>query len=112
MKSKLESFHHFAVAVILIAKGFAKIQHHHSIIGWTILLMGIVILAYFIFIKISKKHHTVFGILIHIFESLALFLTSYVYFQEGKTFLPYITLAAAVGFLMATFVHLKGGKKH
>lgn len=112
MKSKLESFHHFVVAVILIAKGFAKLQHHHSIMGWTILLMGLIILVYFIFIKFSKKPHSVLGILIHLFESLALFLTSYAYFQEGKSFLPYVTLLAAVGFLVATFVHFKGGKKH
>ena len=53
MRSKLKSFHYFAVAEILIAEGLAKIQHHHSIIGWTILLTGVTILTYFIFIKIS-----------------------------------------------------------
>ncbi len=111
MKKQLLSIHHFVVAVILLTKGFDKIQHHHSFIGWTILLLGIIVLSYFIYIKLSKKAHSSLELIIHFFESVALFLTSYVYFQEGKSFLPYVTLIAGIGFLIATFVHLKGHKK-
>jgi tryptophan-rich sensory protein len=111
MKKKLLSINHFLVAVILMTKGFDKIQHHHSLIGWTILFLGIVVLSYFIFIKLSKKRHSTLDLTIHFFESIALFLTSYVYFKEGKLFLPYITLIAGIGFLIATIMHLKGHKK-
>jgi FtsH-binding integral membrane protein len=111
MKKQLLSFHHFIVAVILMTKGFDKIQHHHSFIGWTILLLGLIVLIYFIFIKVSKKPHALLVLIIHLFESLALFLTTYVYFQEGKTFLPYVTLIAGIGFLIATIIHIKGHKK-
>lgn len=106
MKKQLVSIHHFVVALILLSKGFDKIQHHHSFIGWTILLLGVVILGYFIFLKIAKKPHESVVLLMHLFESIALFLTAYVYFQEGKTWLPYVTLLAAVGFLVATILHL------
>ena len=112
MKSKLLSIHHFIVSVILISKGFNKIQHHHSFIGWTILLLGIIVLSYFIFVKLRKKPHSTLEVIIHFFESMALFLTSYIYFQDGKSFLPYVTLIAGIGFLVATFIHLKGHKKH
>ncbi len=112
MQKVLSSIHHLFVAIILLLKGFDKIQHHHSFIGWTILLLGLVILGYFIFIKLAKKPHSLLELFIHLFESIALFLTSYVYFQEGKTFLPYVTLLAACGFLIATVLHLKGNKKH
>lgn len=112
MQKVLSSIHHLFVAIILLLKGFDKIQHHHSFIGWTILLFGLVILVYFIFIKLAKKPHSLLKLFIHLFESIALFLTSYVYFQEGKTFLPYVTLIAAIGFLIATLLHLKGNKKH
>ena len=112
MKSKLLSIHHFIVSVILISKGFNKIQHHHSFIGWTILLLGIIVLSYFIFVKLVKKPHSTLDVIIHFFESMALFLTSYIYFQDGKSFLPYVTLIAGIGFLVATFIHLKGHKKH
>ena len=111
MKKQLLAIHHFIVAIILITKGFDKIQHHQNFIGWIILLLGIIVLTYFIFTKISKKPHSLLEIIIHLFESIALFLTTYVYFQEGKTLLPYFTLIAGIGFLIATFIHLKGHKK-
>ncbi|WP_439505478.1 hypothetical protein [Sediminibacterium sp.] len=111
MRKQLISIHHFFVAIILMAKGFDKIQHHHSFIGWTILILGIISLIYFIFIKLSKKPHSLLELIIHLFESIALFLTTYIYFQEGKTLLPYVTLIAGIGFLIATFIHLKGHKK-
>jgi hypothetical protein len=111
MKKKLPSIHHFLVAVVLLSKGFDKIQHHHSFIGWTILLLGIIVLTYFILIKLSDKPHSTLELLVHFFESVALFLTSYVYFQEGKSFLPYVTMIAGIGFLIATIVHLIGHKK-
>lgn len=107
MKKQLLTMHHFIVAIILMIKGVDKIQHHHSLIGWTILLLGIIIMVYFIFIKRSKKPYSLLEIIIHLFESIALFLTTYVYFQEGKTLLPYITLIAGIGFFIATFIHLK-----
>jgi FtsH-binding integral membrane protein len=112
MKKQLLSIHHSIVAFILITKGFDKIQNHHSFIGWTILLLGIIILIYFIFIKLSRKKHSLLELIIHLFESTALFLTTYVYFQEGKTLLPYVTLIAGIGFLIATFIHLIEHKKH
>lgn len=112
MKKQLLSIHHFVVSIILMTKGYDKIQHHHSIIGWSILLSGIMVLLYFVYIKCSQKPHATLGIITHLFESIALFLTTYVYFQEGKTMLPYVTLTAAIGFLIATILHVKRYKKH
>lgn len=111
MKNKLLSIHHILVVVILMSKGFDKIQHHHSFIGWTIFLFGIIVLSYLISIRRSKKPHSTLELWMHFFESIALFLTSYVYFQEGKSLLPYVTLTAGIGFLIATIVHLKAHKK-
>jgi len=107
MKDHLLSLHHFFVALILITKGLDKLEHHHNVIGWTILIFGIIALAYFIASKLSKKLSYKLDISIHIFESIALLLTTYVYFHEGKTFLPYVTLIAAVGFLIAAFLHYR-----
>ena len=112
MKKQLLSLQHLIVAILLMTKGFDKIQHHHSFIGWTILLLGIIVLVFFIFIKTSKKKYPLLEIVIHFFESIALFLTTYIYFQEGKTLLPYVTLIAGIGFLISTFLHLNGYKKH
>ncbi len=107
MKTKLASFQHLLVALILISKGIDKIQHHHSNIGGIILVMGIVILIYFIIIKILKRSRALFETIVHFFESIALFLTSYIYFQEDKVLLLYVTLLAACGFFIAALLHLR-----
>ena len=111
IKEKLLSIQHLLVALILMTKGFDKVEHHHSFAGWTILIFGIVILGYFIFIKLTKKKHSFLEPTIHLFESIALFFTTYVYFKEGKTFLPYLTLIAGIGFLIAVILYLIKQKK-
>ena len=111
IKSNLFSIQHILVALVLIPKGIDKIEHHHIFIGWMILLMGTIILGYFVYQKITqtKNHFLLIGI--HLFESISLFLTSYVYFEEGKKFLPYVTLIAAIGFLVAMITHITKIKK-
>lgn len=107
IKTNLLSIQHLFVALILIPKGYDKIEHHYNLIGWIILLMGIFILGYFIYQKVTKSENHILLISVHLFESISLFLTSYIYFEEGKRFLPYITIFAATGFLIATIIHIK-----
>jgi hypothetical protein len=106
IKTNLLSIQHLFVALILIPKGYDKIEHHYNLIGWFIMLMGIIVLIYFFYQKIIKTKSHFLLIAVHLFESVALFLTSYVYFEEGKRFLPYITIIAGIGFLIATIIHI------
>ncbi len=55
IRNHLHNIHHFLVSIVLITKGYTKIEHHHSIIGWTILILGIAVLLYFIFLKLTGK---------------------------------------------------------
>jgi uncharacterized membrane protein len=68
---------------------------HHLMVGLLLLMKGVD--------KIQHHH----SFIIHLFECIALCLTTYVYFKEGKNFLPYVTMAASIGFFVATLVHLK-----
>jgi CHASE2 domain-containing sensor protein len=111
IKENLFSIQHLLVAVILMTKGYDKVTHYHNFIGWTILVFGILISGYFILIKLTKIEKVFFEPIVHLAESIALLLTSYVYFKEGKTFLPYITLIAGIGFLIAVILHLLKHKK-
>lgn len=111
-KDQLLSIKHFIVAFILMTKGYMKIEHHHDVIGWTILLFGFIVLAYFVYTKFSNEDHTKLELLIHSFESIALFLTAYVYLEEGRHFLPYVAALAAIGFLIAVIMHLLKHQKH
>ena len=106
VKANLLSIQHLFVALILIPKGYDKIEHHYNFTGWIILLMGIIVLSYFIFQKLTKSKNHLFVIGVHLFESIALFLTSYIYFEERKSFLPYMTIIAGIGFLIATIIHI------
>jgi hypothetical protein len=38
------------------------------------------------------------------FEGVALLFTSYIFFEEGKKYLPYVTLAASIGFFVSVVV--------
>jgi CDP-diglyceride synthetase len=110
-KTDILSFQHLIVGFLLVTKGYEKIEHHFFLIGWIILLMGIAILGYFAYLKISKKENKVLQLIAHLFEGIALLLTAYVYFEEGKTYLPYIILIAGIGFLVATILHIFKHKK-
>jgi hydrogenase-4 membrane subunit HyfE len=112
IKENLFSIQHLLVAIILMTKGYDKVTHHHNFIGWTILVFGILILGYFILIKLTKIEKGFFEPIVHLSESIALLLTTYVYFKEGKAFLPYITLIAGIGFLIAVLFHLLKNKKN
>ena len=106
MKNKkhiLEALHHFIVGFFLTIKGFDKFTHHH-LIGGIIFTFGIIILLYFLYEISAKKQGRTLKLLVHLFEGLALLFTSYIFFEDGKTYLPYITLTASIGFFISVFV--------
>ena len=106
MKNKkhfLEAFHHFIVGFFLTIKGFDKFTHHH-LIGGLILAFGIIILLYFLYEVLAKKQGRTLKLLVHVFEGVALLFTSYIFFEEGKKYLPYVTLAASIGFFVSVVV--------
>ncbi len=106
------SLHHLVTGIFLAIKGYDKIQHHHAFIGSIILISGIAILAYYLFISIKKKENHKLNLLVHLCEGLALLFTSYIFFKDGKTYLPYVTLLAGGGFLVAVCIHFFKKQKH
>ena len=44
-------------------------------------------------------------ILIHLFEGLASLFTAYIFFEEGKKYLQYGFLLAAIGFFISVYVY-------
>jgi hypothetical protein len=107
MKNKkhiLAAFHHFIVGFFLTIKGFDKFTHCHHLIGGFIFTFGIIILFYFLYEISAKKQGRTLKLLVHLFEGLALLFTSYIFFEDGKTYLPYITLTASIGFFISVVV--------
>jgi hypothetical protein len=114
MKNKkqfIESFHSVNIGFFLTIEGFDKYTDHR-LIGGLILAFGIVILLYFFYTIFTKRESTLLKLLLHIFEGAALLFISCLFFKEGKTYLPYITLLASIGFFISVVILLiKAGKK-
>jgi TRAP-type uncharacterized transport system fused permease subunit len=117
MKNKkefLESFHSVIIGFFLTVEGFDKFTNHRFI-GGLILVFGILILLYFLYNILTKRESALLKLIVHLSEGIALSFTSYIFFKEGKIYLPYITLLASVGFFISVVILLikaekKGGK--
>ena len=106
-----EFIHHLIMGVLLILKGYEK-YHHHELIGGLILSFGIILILYFVYGLIRKKKGPVLSFLVHFFEGVTLFLTTYIFYNEGKIYLPYVTFLAGVGFIVSLVGILEKKEKH
>ena len=105
-QSVLHLIHHFIIGGILIIKGYDKF-HHHPVLGSIIFLFGVIILGYCFWTLSGKKHNPVLPVLFHLFEAFVMLFTAYIFFTEGKKYLPYVSILASVGFLISVFVLYK-----
>lgn len=111
VKNKLTSVQHLITGIFLLLKGYDKIEHHYYLPGGVIAGFGALILFYYWYVKRTKRSNHALQLLVHLFEGLALLFTAYIFYSEGKTYLPYVTLAAGIGFLTAFCIHLKHYEK-
>jgi len=105
----LHSFHHLLIGGVLVLKGFTKFGHH-PLLGGLIFLFGIIILFYFFYSILKKTESRKMNIAIHIFEALVALFTAYIFWDEGKRYLQYASLLAAIGFFIAVYVYAKRNK--
>jgi hypothetical protein len=111
-KHRLESIVHLLLGSTLLLKGFDKF-HHHNLIGGTMLLCGAIVIGYVAYTIATKKHSRLMHILIHLFEALVSLFIAYIFFTEGKKYVQYGFIIAAIGFLIAVYVTMrKKNHKH
>ena len=109
MAKKSFSLHmitHFILGCVLLLKGFDKVGHH-PFIGGIFLAFGIIILVYFFYVLLKGRESEKLALMVHWFEAIASLFTAYIFFEEGKTFLPYAFLLAAIGFFIAIYLHYR-----
>lgn len=111
LKHKYGTIAHVMTGAVLILKGYTKLTDHYAGVGSIILLFGLAIIGYVIYESRQKKQSPLLAIAVHFFEGLALLFTTYVYFDEGKTYIQYLTLAASIGFFVAVIILYKRYKK-
>ncbi len=110
-KTVIEAFHHVLLGCLLTLKGIDKIAHH-PFIGGVILCFGLILIGYFIYIIRRKSVNKTLSLMAHTFEGMAILLITYVLLQEGKTYLPYVTFAAAIGCFVAVVVIYRKAERH
>jgi drug/metabolite transporter (DMT)-like permease len=109
-KHVLHSLHHLLTGLMLVLKGSDKISHH-SIIGSVILVFGLLILGFFFYSIAGKKQGSSPEVMVLWFEAIVCLFTAYIFFTEGKRFLPYVMAAASVGFFIAIYISAQRRKK-
>lgn len=103
-KNRFGTIAHVATGIVLSLKGYIKITDHHALVGSIILCFGLAIIGYVVYEKRQKIHSRHLVVAVHLFEGLALLFTTYVYINEGKTYIQYLTFAAAIGFFTGAFL--------
>lgn len=111
-KHKLNIVLHFLLATTLILKGIDKFPHH-NVLGGLILLFGLVVLFYFIYTIARKKQSHTMHLIILSFEAIVSMFVAYIFYDEGKKYIQYFFVLAAMGFLISIFILLrKSTAKH
>lgn len=110
-KAKLEIVQGILLSLLLVLTGVQNYQEY-PVISWTIALFGLGLFVYSVFL-VRKGSNSQFKVVMISLEGLALVLTSYIYFSEGKKYLPYaILLAAAICFVGAVVLNNRRRKGH
>lgn len=82
-------------------------EHHYYFIGSIIFCMGLVLIFYNLYLLRRGKHHLNLDILVHGMEAIILSLISYLYYKQGKIYLPYITSFAGLVYLFSILLLIK-----
>ena len=103
MKSSVKfTLHHFVMGLLFVTKGIGKINHH-PIIAIIFLVIGFSILSFYCWMKIMQQQNGILKNLMHLLEGIALLTAAFIYWKEGKHWLPYFTFFAAIFFLFLFF---------
>lgn len=106
----LHSIHHLLIGIALTLKGVSKFAHH-QVLGGLIICFGLIVLSYFIYRITKQRESRTMHILIHLFEGVASLFTAYIFFVEGKKYLQYGFILAAIGFFISVYIYIIRHKK-
>lgn len=111
VKHRLDLVIHFLLGSTLILKGLTKLPDH-NVLGGLMFLFGVTVIVYFIYVLLKKEHSRVMHIIIHLFEALVSLFIAYIFFEEGKKYVQYVFILAAIGFIIAALVTSKRNEEH
>lgn len=95
----LETIGHLIAAAVLLLKGYDKLGHGHLGIGLTLIVSGALVLAFLVYAMRTGRGHHYAKAALFLFEALTMALISRLYFEEGKHYIQYATMAAGAMYL-------------
>lgn len=107
---RFAALHHLVSGGVLALKGFDKLEQRYFYVGAALFALGVLLLAYFTFERFAQNSSRHLSVLGHACEGVAFLFLTYLYFVEGRLFLPWATLAAATGLLIAALAHARPSK--
>jgi hypothetical protein len=103
----LREVQHLLAGAVLALKAVAKFEDGAFAAAGLLAGFAALILIYFLLARFGRGTWARFAVLVHACEAAALCLLTYYYVEEGKTYLPYATFAAALGYFAAACTHLR-----
>jgi hypothetical protein len=97
----LELVGHICVGLSVFMKGIDKFEHHHVLIGWLLLILGLMILGFSAFNKkiefiLGRIKYFILGI-----EGFVMLFIGYSYYQDGSHLIHYAYYLTAILFFTA-----------
>lgn len=107
-KEILQNLTHYITSFVIIMKGVSKLENFQVYYGYVILflLTGTGVILATIFHKKLEKRMKKISAVIYFLEGLVLLLIAKLYFDEGKSILPYVFLAAGLLSLAAGVIRI------
>lgn len=101
---------HVAASFTLITTGLNN-SDRFPVAGYSISAFGVLVMSYFLYRKRKGGNSAVAKSGILFLEAAALVLAAFLSHKTGKTYLPYVILAAALGYFIAFGIQLYRARK-
>jgi hypothetical protein len=102
-KHVLESIHFLLIGFSIFFEGLSE-MNERTVTGIIMCFFGVILLAWFFYAVKTKQDHFILKMMAHSFEVIALVVTAWIFFQEDKKYLQWVTLLSALLLLGATLM--------
>lgn len=109
-KSKFEKIQFLVMSIILATTAVNRLDDY-PVMSYVILGFALILVGFFILGLIKKRENQRLQVIGFICESIGLVCTAFVYLKDGKVFIPYMFILAAMGFFLAATIGFRRSRK-
>lgn len=106
---RLQRLAHILAAAVILLHGFGDLEHGHAM-GWAYIAIGAAALCLGFAHHRLKTHFQSVDALFHLIEALMAVLIGISYLKAGKTYLPWVSMAAAIPYLVLAARSFRNGQ--